>query len=98
MAINAFQRAILAQAFDKGRVSVSWVSLASLRDAGLVSAELGGDVSTLYRDELTPAGVDVARTESIKLQARRNRRNATARGRADAMRSLGMRRTPYGWE
>ena len=34
----------------------------------------------------------------LKAEARRKRRNAASRGRYAAMKSLGMVKTPYGWE
>jgi len=37
-------------------------------------------------------------TRKVLEARRRERRNAGARARADVMRSLGMKRTPYGWE
>lgn len=38
------------------------------------------------------------RQAALKAEAQRKRRNADARARYDARRSLGLKRTPYGWE
>ena len=38
------------------------------------------------------------RQAQLKAEARRKRRNATSRERYAAMKSLGMVKTPYGWE
>ena len=38
------------------------------------------------------------RQAQLKAEAQRKRRNAASRGRYAAMKSLGMVKTPYGWE
>jgi hypothetical protein len=47
---------------------------------------------------LSAAGHLVAMQEAARLEAARQARNASARGRSDAMRSVGMKKTRYGWE
>ncbi len=47
---------------------------------------------------LTEEGLKLAQEYKAELEASRKRRNASARSRDSVMRSLGMRRTPYGWE
>jgi hypothetical protein len=47
---------------------------------------------------LSASGLSLAKAEDAKRAARRKVRNSKARGRAQAMRDLGLRRTTYGWE
>lgn len=47
---------------------------------------------------LTAAGEALARAYIAKRDAQRAKRNRAARGRNAAMRSLGLVKTPYGWE
>jgi hypothetical protein len=75
---------------------------------GYARIYVGGDtLRTLYGDAVAceiSRGVLVAACE-VRITAalnealgRRARRNAASRGRSDALRSVGMTRTPYGWE
>lgn len=43
-----------------------------------------------------PVAVDLAK--AVRREAARQRRNRNARERADVLRSLGLKKTPYGWE
>jgi len=70
----------------------TWDTMVSLQAAGLVIEEVSGAFV------LTEAGRSLAVNRKAKLAGDRLRRNAAARGRSDAMRSLGMTRTRYGWE
>jgi hypothetical protein len=56
------------------------------------------DAIELTTDDLTPAGKALATELADIANAAKRRRNATARARNNAMKSLGMTRTPYGWE
>lgn len=44
------------------------------------------------------APMDAATAAAVRHEAARLRRNRNTRARHDAMRSIGMVRTPYGWE
>lgn len=49
-------------------------------------------------DNLTWHAAHSALAREVRQEASRQRRNRNARERNQAMRSLGMKRTPYGWE
>ncbi len=62
-----------------------------------LGADLGGfSPVDLLLDQDVAATVDEAR--AILAELKRRERNAARRGRYQAMRDLGMVRTPYGWE
>lgn len=63
-------------------------TVAKCVEAGLVT----------YAGEVTDAGRLVAQLESDRRAEEKRRRNSNARARGEAMRSLGMKRTRYGWE
>lgn len=98
MALTALQRQVLAEVCDKGRTRVSEETRWALVAHGAVVESRYAVGDPLYPEDLTSEGREIGRVEAIRLAARRRRRNAAARGRADAARSIGLRRTPWGWE
>jgi hypothetical protein len=70
----------------------SWSTMIKLQVAGYVVEEVTGI------HVLTETGKALAAEQKAKNEAARIKRNLSARGRADALRSLGLKRTPYGWE
>ena len=84
---------------DTGYETVSFDTAYTMASIGLV-CELSNysDTVSLYCADLTPHGREVGRARAKLLSVRRNVRNQAARGRADAMVGLGMKRTKFGWE
>ncbi len=89
--VTAAMRAALVS-IRRNRIVCSWETRVLLCRAGLVAPTLGDDYN------LTTEGNRVADAERARLESVRSTRNAAARGRTAAMLSVGMTRTPYGWE
>ncbi len=65
---------------------------------GTVFAQMGALRNEPTSAPFTDQVIDLDCIKAVKAEAARLRRNRSARERADVMRSLGMKRTPYGWE
>ncbi len=94
MRTNQTQRDTVAKLIEQDGESygVSFEALMSAADAKLISFNADGSVVIL------DAGRGVVATDRTKKAARREKANARARNSTAAMRSIGMTRTPYGWE
>jgi hypothetical protein len=91
--ISSHLRGVIARIVNEGHADRVALELRlDLQDAGLLVTGPHGAYA------VTDKGRDVAATEIARDRAAKNRKNAAARGRSNAMRSIGMVRTPYGWE
>ena len=90
--ITATQRAALVAIRAKKAPLCGWGTMIDLQIAGLIVEEVSGAFA------LTVAGEEIASAEAKRLEEARTKRNRAARGRNAALRSLGLKRTPYGWE
>ena len=80
-------------------VTVSFDTAFTMCQIGLLKDGFGtNDSVQLTHVFLTDHGVDVGMARAKLLLVRRNVRNHAAQARSDAMRSVGMKRTKYGWE
>lgn len=70
----------------------AWSTMTELKIAGFVVEEVTGI------HVLTETGNALATEHKAKLASARAKRNAASRGRSQAMRDVGMVKTPYGWE
>ena len=103
--VSAYHKDIVAKILrsDDHGESVHYATAVLLVAEGLLEGASIGDADEdfyrLKRDDLTPHGVHVAGERRNVLDARKVKRNAYSRARADAMTSLGMKRTRNGgWE
>lgn len=88
----------------------AWMRQTAANMAGGKSVWLGDDEWTALRvagiveyeehDELvlSPLGQEIGAAERARQAMVKAKRNAAARGRSDALRSIGLVRTRYGWE
>ncbi len=72
--------------------NISSEALLSAADAGLISFNPDGSVF------ITEQGLSAVKADAQRKATRRAKQSANSRARNNAMKSIGMRRTAYGWE
>lgn len=75
----------------------SVIATVSLKDAAAFGLKTVGDL-VAYENKLPRLDPHSIEAKTICREASRLRRNRKARERSQAMRDLGMKKTPYGWE